>query len=48
MSGCIKYFDDVGKNMSFKTEYNNVYLGYIENWNKIKMALGIRFHSQNT
>ena len=46
MSGYIKYFDDGGKNMSFKSEDDNVYLGYIEIWNKIKKASNIRFQSQ--
>ena len=45
MSGYIKYFDG-GKNMSFKIEDDNVYLPYIEIWNKIKMASNIRFHIQ--
>ena len=30
MSGYIKYFDDDGKNMSFKIEDESVYLKYIE------------------
>ena len=34
MSGCIKYFDNGGKNMSF------------EIWNKIKKSLNARFHCQ--
>ena len=46
MSGYIKYFDDGGKNMSFKTEDESVYLEYNEMWNKIKKTLNIRFHSQ--
>ena len=46
MSGYIKYFNDVGKNMSFKIETDNVFLEYNEIWNKIKRTLGIRFHSQ--
>ena len=46
ISGYIEYFDDSGKNMSFKIEDDNVYLGYIEIWNKIKKALNVRFHSQ--
>ena len=48
MSGYIKYFDNGGKNMSFKIEDDNIYLGYIEIWNKIKKASDIRFHSQPT
>ena len=46
MSGYIKCFDDGGKNMSFKIEYESVYLEYNEIWNKIKKALNIRLHSQ--
>ena len=30
MSGYIKYFDNGGKNMSFKIEYKSVYLKYTE------------------
>ena len=45
MSGYIKYFDDGGKNMSFKIEHEGVYLEYYEIWSKIKKALKIRFHS---
>ena len=46
MSGYIKYFDDVGKNMSFKIEDDHVFLKYNEIWNKIKKTLNIKFHSQ--
>ena len=46
MSGYIKYFDNVGKNMSFKNEDENVYLKYTDIWNKIKRLLNTRFHSQ--
>ena len=46
MSGYIKYFDNGGKNMSFKIEDENVYLKYTKIWNKIKKPLGITFHSQ--
>ena len=46
MSEYIKYFDDVGKNMSFRIEDESVYLKYNEIWNKIKRTLNIRFHSQ--
>ena len=47
MSGYIKYFDNGLTNMSFKIEDDNVYLGYIEIWNKIIMASNMRFHSQS-
>ena len=46
MSGYIKYFDNGGKNMSFKVEDKSVYLKYTEIWNKITKLLGIRFQSQ--
>ena len=38
MSGYIKYFDNGGKNMSFKIENESVYLKYTEIWNKIKKS----------
>ena len=40
MSGWIKYFENGGKNMSFKIKDNDVYLKYNEIWNKIKELLG--------
>ena len=46
MSGYIKYFENGGKNMSFKIEDEDVYLKYNEVWNKIKSILNVRFHSQ--
>ena len=46
MSVYIKYFDDSGKNMSFKIENDDVFLKYNEIWNKIKMTLNIKFHNQ--
>ena len=46
MSGYIKYFNNGGKNMSFKIEDESVYLKYTEIWNKIKKSLNTRFHSQ--
>ena len=47
MSGWIKYFENGGKNMGFKIEYDSVYLKYTEIWNKIKELLGgIKFHSE--
>ena len=30
-----KYFDNGGKNMSFKTEYDSVLVKYSDIWNKI-------------
>ena len=35
MSGWIKYFENVGKNMSFRIEDDSVYLKYNEIGNKI-------------
>ena len=46
MSGYIKYFDNGGKNMSFKIEDASVYLKYAEIWNKVKSILNVKFHSQ--
>ena len=40
ISGWIKYFENGGKNMSFKIEDDDVYLKYNEIWNKIKELLG--------
>ena len=44
MGGYINYFDNDGKNMSFKIEDKSVYLKYTEIWNKIKKTLNTRFH----
>ena len=46
MSGYIKYFENGGKNMSFKIKDKSVCLKYTEIWNKIKKSLNARFHSQ--
>ena len=46
MSGYIKYFDDGGKNMSFKIEDESIYSRYNKIWNKIKKTLNITFHSR--
>ena len=48
MSGYIKYFDNGGKNMSFKIEDESVYLKYTEILNKIKKSLNARFYSQSS
>ena len=40
MSGYIKYFGNVGKNMSFKIDDDEVCLKYNSIWNKIKKLLG--------
>ena len=42
MSGYIKYFDNGGKNMTFKIENDNVLIKYNEIWNKIRKALNIK------
>ena len=44
MSGCMKYFDNGGENMSFKIEDESVYLKYTEILNKIKNY--VKLHSQ--
>ena len=47
MSGWIKYFENGGKNMSFKIEDDEIYLKYNEIWNGVKKLLGgIKFHSE--
>ena len=46
MSRYTKYFDNGGKNMSFKIEDESVHLKYTEIWDKIKRLLGTRFHNQ--
>ena len=46
MSGYIKYFENGGKNMSFKIKDEDVYLKYNGIWNKIKSILNIKSHSQ--
>ena len=46
MSGYITCFDNDGKNMSFKIEDESAYLKYIENWNKTKNIVYLKFPSQ--
>ena len=46
MSGYIKYFEDGGKNMSFKIEDDEVYIKYNQIWDKIKKLLSIKFYSE--
>ena len=43
MSGCIKYFDNGGKNMSFITDDKEVYEKYDEIWNVVKKLLKLKF-----
>ena len=46
MSGWIKYFENGGKNMSFKIEDDEVYIKYNDIWKRIKRLLGgIKLHS---
>ena len=46
MDGYIKYFENGGKNMSFKIEEDDVYIRYNQIWNKIKELLGVNFYSE--
>ena len=46
MNGYIKYFENGGKNKSFKVEEESVYLKYAEIWNKTKDILNVKFCSQ--
>ena len=45
MTGYITYFENRGKNMYFETKDDDVLDKYNEIWEKIKEALGIKFHS---
>ena len=47
MSGWIKYFENGGKNMSFKIEDDEVYIKYNSIWNKIiELIGGLKFYSE--
>ena len=46
MNGCIKYFENGGKNMSLSIKNNEVWEKYEYMWNVIKNKLNIKFHSQ--
>ena len=46
MSGYIKYFENGGKNMSFKIEDESVYVKYNQIWNKIKELLEVKFYTE--
>ena len=46
MTGCIKYFENGGKNMSFMIKDDEVWDKYDNIWNVIKDKLGIKFHSE--
>ena len=43
MRGCIKYFDDGGKNMSFVTDDKEVYKKYNEIWEVVRKLLKLKF-----
>ena len=46
MSGYIKYLENRGKNMSFNTANDYVYVKYNQIWNKIKELLNGKFYSE--
>ena len=43
MDGCIKYFDDGGKNMTFVTDDEKIYEKYNEIWEVIRNLLKVDF-----
>ena len=43
MNGCIKYFDNGGKNMTFVTDNKKVYDKYNEIWEVIRKLLKVKF-----
>ena len=43
MSGYIKYFDDGGKNMSFVTDYKEIYEKYNEIWEAVRKLFKLKF-----
>ena len=43
MNGCIKYFDDGGKNMSFVTDDEETYEKYNEIWEVVRKLLKLNF-----
>ena len=45
MNGCIKYFENGGKIMSFVIKDDDVLDKYNEIWNKIRNKLNTKFHS---
>ena len=46
VSGCIKYFENGGKNFPIKIEDESLYLKDTKIWNKIKDILNVKFHGQ--
>ena len=45
MSGCIKYFESGGKNMSFINKDDSILVKYNEISKKINKSLNTKFHS---
>ena len=43
MSGCIKYFDNSGKNVSFVTDDKEIYEKYNEIWEVVRKLLKLKF-----
>ena len=46
MNGCIKYFENGGKNMSFMIKVDKMWDKYDKIWNVIKDKVGIKFHCE--
>ena len=47
MIGCIKYFENVGKNISFLIKDDEVWDKYDKIWYVVKDKLGIKFHRES-
>ena len=47
MSGCMKYFENGGKNMSFMIKDGNIFDKYNKIWDKFKETLSIKSHISN-
>ena len=46
MNGCIKYFENGGKNLSLMIKDDKVWNKYDKIWDVIKDNIGIKFHSE--
>ena len=46
MTGCIKYFANGRKNMSFLIKDDELWVKYNKIWDIIKNKLGVKFHSK--
>ena len=46
MSGYLKYFENGGRNMSFKIDDESVYIKYNGIWNNVKELLGVKLYSE--